>query len=191
MSETITVTGIVATPPELRRSSAGVPIASFRLAAGQRRYDRATNTWVDNGTNWYSVSAFRALAENSIASLRKNDRVVVTGKLRVRDWDNGVKRGTDVDVDADAIGHDLRWGVSRFARPEAPAAPNSNPEDAWAPDESGGAGAEGETADAAPDALETNAPAGGEAWGTPDDPVLADGEAAPASESAMAVDVPF
>ncbi len=190
MSETITVTGIVATPPELRRSSAGVPIASFRLAAGQRRYDRATTTWVDNGTNWYGVSAFRVLAENSIASLKKNDRVVVTGKLRVRDWDNGVKRGTDVDIDADAIGHDLRWGVSRFARPEAPAAPTSTPDDTWAPDESGGVGADGEIADAASDALEDGADPG-DAWAIPGDPAVADGEAASGSEPATEAGVPF
>jgi len=190
MSETITVSGIVATPPELRRSSAGVPIASFRLAAGQRRYDRATNTWVDNGTNWYRVSAFRALAENGIASLRKGDRVLVSGKLRVRDWDNGVKSGTDVDIEADAIGHDLRWGTSRFARPEAPVSPQSGPEDAWAP-EDGSDGERAERVDAASDAAGASTDPGRDAWAVPGGSVITDDEPAAASEEPTGADVPF
>ncbi|HWL78826.1 single-stranded DNA-binding protein [Microbacterium sp.] len=188
MSETITVSGVVATPPELRRSSAGVPITSFRLAAGQRRYDRATNTWVDNGTNWYRVSAFRALAQNGIASLRKGDRVLVSGKLKVRDWDNGVKSGTDVDIEADAMGHDLRWGTSRFARPEAPASPRSNVEDAWAPEDDA---AGGEVTDAAPEAAGPSADPGRDAWAVPGDPILADGEPASSPEEPTQADVPF
>lgn len=190
MSETITVSGIVATPPELRSSSAGVPIASFRLAAGQRRYDRATNTWVDNGTNWYRVSAFRALAENGIASLRKGDRVLVSGKLKVRDWDNGVKSGTDVDIEADAIGHDLRWGTSRFARPEAPASPQSSPEDVWAPDDASD-GANGEAADAASAASASAVEPRRDEWVVPGGSVLADDEPALSSKEPTEADVPF
>ncbi|MEZ3161317.1 single-stranded DNA-binding protein [Microbacterium sp. BWT-B31] len=116
MTDTITITGNVATPPELKRTNAGVAITSFRVASGQRRYDRATDSWVDNGTNWYNVSTFRSLAEHAIDSLRKGDRVILSGRVRVRDWDNGVKRGTSIDIEADAIGHDLRFGVSRFTR---------------------------------------------------------------------------
>ncbi len=38
------------------------------------------------------------------------------GKLRIRDWDNGERSGTSVEIDADAIGHDLSFGTTSFER---------------------------------------------------------------------------
>ena len=46
----------------------------------------------------------------------KGDRIIVTGKLRVRDWDNGERTGTSVEIEADSIGHDLSWGSAKFTR---------------------------------------------------------------------------
>jgi len=42
--------------------------------------------------------------------------VIVNGRLRVRRWESDDKSGTTVEVEADAIGHDLRWGVSAFTK---------------------------------------------------------------------------
>lgn len=137
--DTITITGNVATPPELKRTPNGVAITTFRVASGQRRYDREAGAWVDSGTNWYTVSVFRALADHAHRSLRKGDRVILTGRLRLRDWDNGTRRGTAIEIDADAIGHDLRWGTTTFVKaaqnattdPATDWSPTSD-EDAWA-----------------------------------------------------------
>lgn len=114
--DTITITGNVATPPELKRTASGVPIATFRVASGQRRYDRDAGTWSDAGTNWYTVSAFRTLADHAYLSLQKGDRVILTGRLRLRDWDNGTRKGTAIEIEADAIGHDLLWGTTTFTK---------------------------------------------------------------------------
>lgn len=116
MSEHITVAGLIATTPRHLVTQDGLPITSFRLAASQRRFDRVQNKWIDGETNWYTVSAFRQLAINSSTSLSKGDRIVMTGKLRVRDWDNGERAGTAVEIEAEAIGHDLSWGSSNFTR---------------------------------------------------------------------------
>lgn len=116
MTDTITITGNVATDPEFKRTPAGVGITTFRVASGQRRYDRATSAWVDAGTNWYSVSAFRGLADHAYTSLHKGDRVLLTGRLRLREWDNGTRRGIAVEIDAEAIGHDLLWGTTTFVK---------------------------------------------------------------------------
>ena len=62
------------------------------------------------------MTAFRQLAINSAGSVNKGDRLVVAGKLRVRDWDNGERAGTSVEVEADSLGHDLTWGSSVFTR---------------------------------------------------------------------------
>ena len=116
MSEIISVTGLVATTPRHLVTQDGLPITSFRLASAQRRFDRQQNKWIDGETNWYTVSAFRQLAINSAGSIAKGDRVTVTGKLKVRDWDNGERAGTSVEIEADTMGHDLTWGSSVFTR---------------------------------------------------------------------------
>ena len=116
MSEHIAVTGLVATTPRHLVTQDGLPITSFRLASSQRRFDRSQNKWIEGETNWYTVSAFRQLAINESTSVSKGDRVIVIGKLHVRDWDNGERAGTSVEVEAEAVGHDLNWGTSSFTR---------------------------------------------------------------------------
>ncbi|MDM4764351.1 single-stranded DNA-binding protein [Galbitalea sp. SE-J8] len=121
MSDTITVVGFIATEPRHLVTNEGLPITSFRLASTARRFDRSKNEWVDGDTNWFTVTAFRQLALNANASLQKGHRVVVAGRLRVRGWEAGDKTGTTVEIDADAIGHDLLWGTSKFVRNLGPA----------------------------------------------------------------------
>lgn len=116
MTDTITLTGLVATAPRHIVTSEGLPITSFRLASTQRRFDKSKERWIDGDTNWYTITAFRQLAMNSSGSVSKGDRIVVTGRLRIREWENGERAGTNIDVEADAIGHDQSWGTSVFTR---------------------------------------------------------------------------
>jgi len=128
MSENISVSGLVATTPRYLVTADDLPIVSFRLASSTRRFDRATNRWVDGNTNWYTVTAFNTLATNANSSIHKGDRIMLTGKLRVRDWDNGERAGTSVEIEAEAMGHDLTWGSSEFTR-TALTRPEATPED--------------------------------------------------------------
>jgi single-strand DNA-binding protein len=116
MSAQYTVTGLVATTPRHLVTQDGLPITSFRLAASLRKYDKQLNRWVDAETNWFTITSFRQLAVNSAVSISKGDRVLVTGRLRVRDWDNGERAGTSVELEAESVGHDLMWGSSTFTR---------------------------------------------------------------------------
>lgn len=116
MAENITVAGLVATTPRHLVTAEGLPITSFRLATSSRRFDRALGKWVDGETNWYTITAFKQLAINAAGSINKGDRIMVQGILRVRDWDNGERAGTSVELEAEAIGHDLTWGTSVFTR---------------------------------------------------------------------------
>lgn len=137
MYDTITIVGNVATDPTQGRTASGVPVTNFRLASTHRRFDEPTQTWVDVVTNWYSVAAFRQLAENAKASIRAGDSVIVTGKMKIRAWENNGKQGTSVDIDADAIGHDLRWGTAAYRRSSRPSATDQPPRSARAADEQG------------------------------------------------------
>ena len=116
MSESFTVSGLVATTPRHLVTQEGLPITSFRLASSKRRFDRTKKTWVDGETNWFTINSFRQLAINSASSISKGDRIVVSGRLKVRDWDNGERSGTSVEIEADCLGHDLVWGTSKFSR---------------------------------------------------------------------------
>ena len=116
MSDTITITGLIATTPRHVVTSEGLPITSFRLASSQRRFDKATSTWVDASTNWYTVTAFRQLAINAVPSLSKGDHIVVSGRLRIRDWQTDDRTGTNVEIEAETLGHDLFWGTAVFTR---------------------------------------------------------------------------
>ncbi len=116
MSESFTVSGLVATTPRHLVTQEGLPITSFRLASSKRRYDRSKKTWVDGETNWFTITSFRQLAINSASSVSKGDRIVVCGKLKVRDWDNGERSGTSVEIEAESLGHDLVWGTTEFNR---------------------------------------------------------------------------
>lgn len=116
MTDTMTITGLVATAPRNLLTTEGYALTSFRLASNRRRFDRQQKTWVDAGTNWYTVSAYRQLATNVANSVQKGDRVIVTGRLRIRDWEDGARKGTNIELDADSLGHDLFWGTSVFTR---------------------------------------------------------------------------
>jgi single-strand DNA-binding protein len=116
MSDTFSVTGLVATTPRHLVTQDGLPITSFRLAASTKKFDKQANRWTEGETNWFTVTAFRQLAINSATSISKGDRVVVMGRLRVRDWDNGERAGTSVEIEADTLGHDMVWGSSTFVR---------------------------------------------------------------------------
>lgn len=117
MSNYVTIRGFVGTEIKCSVASSGLPITKFRLGSSDRYFDKKTNTWADGDTNWYSVSMFRQLATNGGVSLQKGDRVIVTGRLRVRTWvtDEG-KSGTTVEIDADSAGHDLVFGTASYRR---------------------------------------------------------------------------
>lgn len=116
MNDIITVCGIVATEPRHLVTETGIAITSLRLASPSRRWDRASAAWVNGATNWYTVTAFRSLASNVFKSLKKGDRIVVSGRVRIRTWERDGRGGTSVEIDADGIGHDLAWGISNWIR---------------------------------------------------------------------------
>lgn len=116
MTDTITLRGTVGTDPRQVTTANGIDITSFRLASPQRRYDREKQAWVDGDTNWYTVSTYRQLARNAGGSIKKGDPVIVTGRLKVRPWETGDKKGVSVEVDAESLGHDLHWGTTTYSR---------------------------------------------------------------------------
>ncbi|WP_405006498.1 single-stranded DNA-binding protein [Kitasatospora purpeofusca] len=126
----VTVIGNVATEVTYALTPGGVPVANFRLASTERRFDRAREVWVDGETQWLTVTAWRSLAGHLIDSLTKGDPVVVSGRLRVREWAEGEAKRSRVEIDARSVGHDLSRGTARFSW--APGGRGGVPEEAGA-----------------------------------------------------------
>ena len=110
-----TTTGLVATTPRQVVTETGLEIISFRLASTHDRVGKADGETYQT-TNWFTVSAYKNLAKNVGLSINKGDRVIVYGDLVVRDWDNGERSGTAVEIEADVIAHDLNYGVTEYQR---------------------------------------------------------------------------
>ncbi|MFT4305793.1 MAG: single-stranded DNA-binding protein [Microbacterium sp.] len=163
MSETITVVGTVGTIPEQRQVLPGVYVTGFRLASTHRRFDRGKGAWVDAGTSWYDVSVFRALGEHAFRSIRRGERVIVAGALRLRAWETDSAKGVSAELTANAIGHDLLWGTSQFRKQDAREPQSARADTAETPETSETIVADGGSVETAEEA-EADPLAG---WGAP------------------------
>jgi single-strand DNA-binding protein len=116
----ITVQGFVGGVVSLRQAGE-TEVATFRLGCTPRHYNRRTEQWVEDPTQWYTVNAWRSMARNVAGSLVKGDAVMVVGRLNVATWtaQDGAER-TSLEIEAASLGHDLRFGVTRLARNERP-----------------------------------------------------------------------
>ena len=108
----ITIVGNLTDDPELRYTANGAAVANFTVAHSTRIKDAAGN-WADGETSFFRVNAWRALAENAAESLTRGTRVVVTGRLKQRSWENqeGEKRSA-IEIEADEVGPSLKWATA-------------------------------------------------------------------------------
>ncbi|MGC0421563.1 single-stranded DNA-binding protein [Embleya sp. AB8] len=121
MDTYVTVVGNAASEVRVQMTQNGVPLARFRMAVSPRRYDRETSQWVTGDASFYTVVCFRGLAENVTSSIDKGDPLVVTGRLRVREWEREGRWWSVTEIDASSVGHDLARGVAEFRRVGRPA----------------------------------------------------------------------
>ena len=123
----ITLHGWVGTEVTHRIAS-GVNVVNFRVASTPRI--KRKGQWVDGETTWYSVAAWRGLADNVHESVRKGDAVIVHGRLRSETWkrEDGQLSSTLL-VDASLVGHDLCRGTSAFVRATRSERQDTDPHD--------------------------------------------------------------
>ena len=121
----ITVVGNITDDPELRYTANGAAVANFTVAYSTRIRDAAGN-WTDGDTSFFKVNVWRALAENAAESLTRGTRVVVTGRLKQRSWENqeGEKR-TVVEIEADDVGPSLKWATATVQKTSRSASSSS------------------------------------------------------------------
>lgn len=113
----VTLTGYVASDPRLFFTKDNeVPVVNVRVGSTPRRVDRTTGEWRDGDTSYFTVKCWRKLAMNAKAALHKGDPVIVRGKFRTRTWVEQERSRTEVEIEADSIGHDLSFGWTHFNR---------------------------------------------------------------------------
>ena len=113
----IDLAGFVVSEPSFKRLATGTSTAKLRVAYTERRLNRETGEWGDGPTSFVTVLCWRALADNVAMCLRKGEPVLVRGRLRVREYEGkDGSRGTETEIDASSVGHDLSRGVAHFSR---------------------------------------------------------------------------
>lgn len=117
MSAQTTVIGNTTADIELRYGQNGKPVASVTVAVSDRKFDKQANQWVD-GDVWFArCSMFGDLAEHAAGSITKGTRVIGTGRIVQRQWEDkeGQKRSS-VEVVLDEIGPSLRYATAQVMR---------------------------------------------------------------------------
>lgn len=87
MTSTITATGNLTGDVRMNYSENGWAWANGRLAVDQGYRDRKTGQWVDQGTDFYSIAAFGALAEQLADHYKSGDRIIITGRPTLQTYD--------------------------------------------------------------------------------------------------------
>lgn len=114
----ITVVGNLTSDPELRFTPSGAAVANFTVASTPRFFDRQNNEWKDAETLFMRCSVWREAAENAAESLTRGARVVVTGRLVSRSWEDketGQKRSV-MEMQVDEVGPSLRYATAKVTK---------------------------------------------------------------------------
>ena len=117
----LTVVGWIGTDVRIHHESdGGVPFTTFRLGSTRRWFDKQAGEWRDAQTEWFNVKVWRTTALNAARSLRKGDPVIVQGLLSTEEWVGADGPRTSLVLDASALGPNLAFGSSHFARNVSP-----------------------------------------------------------------------
>jgi single-strand DNA-binding protein len=113
----ITIVGNLVDDPELRFTPSGQPVARFRVASTPRFRDNTTGEWKDGDSLFLTCNVWRQAAENVAESLQRGMRVIVSGRLRQRNYETqaGEKR-TVFEVEVDDVGPSLLRASAKVTR---------------------------------------------------------------------------
>ncbi|GAA5210334.1 single-stranded DNA-binding protein [Microbacterium kyungheense] len=113
----ITVVGNLTADPELRYTQNGLPVANFTIASTPRNFDRQSNEWKDGEALFLRASVWREFAEHVAGSLTKGMRVIATGRLKQRSYqDREGNNRTAIELEVDEIGPSLRYATASVTR---------------------------------------------------------------------------
>jgi single-strand DNA-binding protein len=112
----VVVLGNLTRDPELRFTPNGTPVAGFGLAVNRRYQNKKSGEWVED-TSFFNVTVWFKLAENCAESLSKGDRILVSGRLSQRGWEDkdGQKKSV-VEIIASAVAPSLEFASCKIEK---------------------------------------------------------------------------
>jgi single-strand DNA-binding protein len=127
----ITVIGNVASSPSSVRTQNG-RVTNFRLAATERRYDNASQGFINGNTFWIDVECWGELAGNVSHSVSKGDPILVVGQIYTHEWASDDGLHSKPRIKARAVGLNLTRGTAEFRKASRPAAAAAEEQEAAA-----------------------------------------------------------
>jgi len=99
----VTVIGNLGTDAEFRKTPKGTPVTSFNIANTPRK--QTNGVWGDGETTWFRVFVWNYEAAGTATTLKKGDKVIVTGRLQISKYTtkDGEERQT-LEINADGVG---------------------------------------------------------------------------------------
>jgi single-strand DNA-binding protein len=113
----VTIVGNVTRDPELRFTPSGQANARIGVAVNRKWQDRNSGEWQE-ATSFFDVICWRDLAENVSDSIKKGTRVIVTGRLEQRSWEQEGNKRYVVEIIADEVAPSLRWATAKVEKTE-------------------------------------------------------------------------
>ena len=110
---TLTLAGNLTQDPELRYTSSGTALCDLQMATS-KSVKNENGEWENKDTVFWTITAWRQLAENAAASLKKGMSIIVIGTPVTKEWEgkDGTKR-TKVELNADHVALSLnRYAVT-------------------------------------------------------------------------------
>ena len=97
----VTISGNLTRVPELRTPTGTQPVCSIRIAHNERVKD-ASGDWTDRAS-YFDVTIWGGLGEWIAKNVSKGQKVVVSGRLRWREWGTDDDKRQAVDITADSV----------------------------------------------------------------------------------------
>lgn len=113
----VTIVGNITRDPELRYTPSGQANVRLGVAVNRKWQDRNSGEWQEV-TSFFDVICWREMAENVNESLKKGTRVIVTGRLEQRSWEQDGNKRSVVEINADEIAPSLRWATAKVEKTE-------------------------------------------------------------------------
>jgi single-strand DNA-binding protein len=104
----MTIVGYLTSDPELKNTSSGLAVVNITIANTPRKFDKTTSQWVDGQTLFMRATAWRTMAEQIAASMKKGDKVIALGRLVAESYkDKDGNERTATRLDLESVGIDL------------------------------------------------------------------------------------
>lgn len=124
LEQTVTIVGNLTAKPELRYAANGVAMVQCTIAQTPRRFDPATESYVDGEPLFLRATVWDDLARNLAATAEQGTQVIAVGRLRQSRYQTATgERRTSTELSVDHIGPSLRYATATLRKSARAATP--------------------------------------------------------------------